>query len=201
MRVIEKITEAKMVATFLRAEITSLRFSPKILNILERDGVDRKVIDKPDINNAAENRYRAALLGQFRGYNRNEELFDSFPNDVSWFRAWLNHHDLSLLQYMNYSYWIELSGGSRLVADAAKRIRAGKIEKETADWIRAAAEAVRQGASFAEIILVSPDRQSHLIVLEGHLRATAFLLSLDYLPPEITVIVGYSEGIKKWDVD
>jgi hypothetical protein len=201
MRVIKRVTEAEMVATFLRAEITSSRFSPKILSILERDGVDREIIDKPDINNAGENEYRATLLGEFRGYKRNEELFNSFPNNVVWYRALLNQSDLLKIRYMNYSYWIELSGGSRLVAEAAERVLAGEIEKETADWIRAAAEAVRQGASFAEMILVRPNRQSDLIVLEGHLRATAYLLSLDYLPPEISVIVGYSEGIEEWDAD
>lgn len=201
MRVIERLTEAEMVATFLRAEITSSRFSKDILRILERDGIDRNIIDDPDINEADENQYRATLLGEFRGYKRNEELFTDFPNDVEWYRVLLNRSDLLKIRYMNYSYWIDLSGGSRLVADAVKRVVAGEIEKATANWIRAAADAVKQGELFPELILVSRNRRSGLIVLEGHLRATAYLLSLDYLPPEQPAIVGYSEGIIVWDED
>lgn len=188
-----------MIATFLRAEIRSSRFGKDILRILKRDRASRKVIDNPNVRDAAENEYRAALLGEFRGFGRNEEIFMDFPNDVEWHRTLLSRSDLLKIRYMNYSYWIDLSGGSRLVADAAKRVAAGEIEKATADWIRAAADAVKRGASFPEPILVSRNRQSDLIVLEGHLRMTAYLLSLDYLPAEMPMIVGYSEGIKRWD--
>ncbi|HSK73755.1 MAG TPA: hypothetical protein VK892_18805 [Pyrinomonadaceae bacterium] len=199
MRIIERVTEAEMIATFLRAEIRSSRFGKDILRILKRDRASRKVIDNPNVRDAAENEYRAALLGEFRGFGRNEEIFMDFPNDVEWHRTLLSRSDLLKIRYMNYSYWIDLSGGSRLVADAAKRVAAGEIEKATADWIRAAADAVKRGASFPEPILVSRNRQSDLIVLEGHLRMTAYLLSLDYLPAEMPMIVGYSEGIKRWD--
>jgi hypothetical protein len=40
-----------------------------------------------------------------------------------------------------------------------------------------------------------------LILLEGHLRATAYLMSLDYLPAEMSAIVGYSEQVIAWDVE
>jgi hypothetical protein len=199
MRIIERVTEAEMIATFLRAEIRSSRFGKDILRILKRDRARRKVIDHPNVEDADENEYRAALLGEFRGYGRNEEIFTDFPNDVEWFRALLDRSDLLKIRYMNYSYWIDLSGGSRLVVDAAKRVEAGEIEKATADWIRASADAVKGGASFPKLILVSRNRQSDLIILEGHLRATAYLFSLDYLPAEVPVIVGYSEKIEKWD--
>lgn len=201
MRIIEQIAESEMVATFLRAEINSLRFGASILLILERDGVERKIIDEPDENNAAENEYRDWLLGELRGYKRNEELFDSFPNDIEWYRILLNRADFLQIKHMNYSYWIDLSGGSRLVADAVKRLAAGEIEKATARWIRAAANSVEQGVLFPEIILVGQNRRSDLIILEGHLRATGYLASLDYLPPELSAIVGYSEKIAEWDVE
>lgn len=199
MQIVERVTEAEMIATFLRAEITSSRFGKDILRILKRDRARRKVIDNPNVNDAAENQYRAALLDEFRGYGRNEEIFTDFPNDVEWYRVLFSRSDLLKIRYMNYSYWIDLSGGSRLVADAAKRVAEDEIEKTTADWIRAAADAVKRGAAFPELILVSRNRQSDLIVLEGHLRVTAYLLSLDYLPAEMPMIVGYSEKIEKWD--
>jgi len=199
MRIIEKITEAEMVAVFLRTEINSSRFSLDILPILERNRVDRKIIDNPNVNDEVENNYRAALLGEFRGYKRSEELFESFPNDVRWHRVLLDRDDLLKVRYMNYSYWIDLSGGSRLVMDAVERVVAGKIEKTTSDWIREAADAVKRGVIFQELILVSENKTSDLIMLEGHLRITAYLMNLDYLPRELSAIVGYSEKIIEWD--
>lgn len=197
MQTIERIAEAEVVAVFLRAEIASRRFGESILRILARNGVDRKIVVEPNTNDATENECRAALLGEFRGYRRNEEIFQDFPADVRWHRVLLDKQDLLKIKYMNYSYWNDLSNGSRLAADAAKRIRAGEIER--ADGFCAAAEAVKNGAVFDETILVAEDEQSDLIVLEGHLRMTAYLTSFDYLPPELPAIVGYSEKIKEWD--
>ena len=81
MRYIEDVTEHDMVAVFLRTEIRSERFSREILTLLERDGVDRKVVDEPDTTNKRENDYRIQLLGDFRGYKQNREIFASFPDE------------------------------------------------------------------------------------------------------------------------
>lgn len=188
-----------MVAVFLRTEINSSRFGPDILRILERNRIARRIIDNPNVTDEAENNFRAELLGEFRGYQRNEELFEDFPGDVRWHRVLLEPNDLLTVKYMNYSYWIDLSGGSRLVADAVKRVAAGEVESATAAWIQAAADAVKSGASFQEIILVSENEASELIMLEGHLRITAYLMSFDYLPRKLSAIVGYSEKITEWD--
>ncbi len=197
MQIIEKITEAEIVAIFLRTEIASLRFGENILRILERNDVDRKIIDEPNVDDNAENGCRAALLGEFRGYRRDEEIFQGFPDDVRWHRVLLDRQDLLKIRYMNYSYWNDLSNGSRRTADAAKRIIAGEIER--ADGFRAAAEAVKSGAVFDEVILVAENEQSDLIILEGHLRMTAYLMSFDYLPSKLSAIVGYSEKMNEWD--
>ena len=177
-----------MVANFLRAEINSSHFAENIPSILERDRADRTIIDNPDVNDAQTNRYRAALLEDFREYKRNEKLFAGFRMRLSGIEFSLDHGDLMNFRYMNYSYRIDLSGGSRLVADAVKRVVEGEIGKETADWIRAAASAVKQGVSFPELILVSQNKETDPIILEGHLRATAYLFNPDYLPPELTGI-------------
>jgi hypothetical protein len=38
-----------------------------------------------------------------------------------------------------------------------------------------------------------------LVVLEGHVRLTAFMLARDRLPPELQVLVGASPTIARWD--
>jgi hypothetical protein len=38
-----------------------------------------------------------------------------------------------------------------------------------------------------------------LVVLEGHVRLTAFMLARDQLPPELEVLVGSSPATTRWD--
>jgi hypothetical protein len=51
-------------------------------------------------------------------------LFEFLPTRVRWVAALLAPGELSRIRYIEYSDWNEISGGSRLPADAT-RIRAG----------------------------------------------------------------------------
>jgi hypothetical protein len=58
------------------------------------------------------------------------------------------------VRYIEYSYWNELSGGSRLPGDAAERIRAGvRVSGVSNGRFIAAARAVRRGERFSPLIL------------------------------------------------
>ena len=79
MRIQEPIPVDVMIATFLQAEVNSVRFGEQILCLLARDRQDRRLLDAPDLNNAEENAYRARLLGEWRGYGRSEDVFTELP--------------------------------------------------------------------------------------------------------------------------
>ena len=132
------IGEDEMVAVFLQTEVASMRFAPIILAILRRDGRQRRIIDQPDLSNAADNAYRRHVLGEYRGYGRDADVFKM-------------------------------------------------------------ADALAKGASFPELILVGADEHAPLVLLEGHVRLTAYFLQPDCIPPSLPVIVGYAEGMVKSD--
>jgi hypothetical protein len=192
------ISEDEMVTVFLQTEIASTRFDARILAILQRDGRDRRVIDRPNLDDADENAYRALVLGEHRGYRRDADVFTGMPDDVRWFRARLTREELAQVRYIDYDYWTELSGGTRRVADGAARVRRG-IEAfgvgNGAYWYLA--DALRTGATFPEPILVGTDEQSPLVVLEGHVRLTAYLLRPEYLPATLPILVGLSPQMDK----
>lgn len=198
MRHLHAITEDEMVAVFLQTEVASSRFASSLLALLERDGQDRQLLDHPDIANAAENTYRRRVLGEHRGYRRNADVFTGFPEDVRWYRALATPADLARVRYINYDYWIELSGGSRLATDAAARIHRG-IEVfgvgNGGFWYMA--DALKAGATFPELILVGPDERSPLVLLEGHVRLTAYFLRPEYIPDAQPVLVGYAKNMDK----
>src|SRR4029434_6692709 len=100
MRLLEAITEDEMVAVFLKTEINSVRFSTDILALLRRDEMSRRIIDTPDTRNQEENAYRTRLLCECRGYKQGRDLFLSFPDDVSWYRAILGREELARVRYV-----------------------------------------------------------------------------------------------------
>ena len=136
------------------------------------------------------------LLAEHRGYGRDVDVFESVPPDVRWYRALATKDDLAQVRYIDYDYWTELSGGSRLAMDAAERIRQG-IEAfrvgNGAYWYLA--EALKAGASFPELILVGADEGGPHVLLEGHVRLTAYFLVPECIPPLLPVIVGYAPGL------
>lgn len=197
MRIQESIFVDVMIAGFLQAEVASPRFGEQILCLLTQDGQDRRVLDSPDLNRTDENAYRASLLGKWRGYGQNADVFTDLPDDTQWFRAVLDRADLERVKYINDDYWIGFSGGSRLVKDAVARIHGGEIHQGEAACYRVFADELAQGKKFPELILLHNPRTEELVVLEGHIRITSYLLWLESRPTELPILLGRSEKMQK----
>jgi hypothetical protein len=200
MRRLRPSSEAEMVALFLRTELRSDRFGDGIRALVERDGLPERVLTDPDLGDDAENRTRLRLLTQHRGYSTRADFFEGFPDGVGWQWMAIAPAELARVRYIEYDYWAELSGGTRLAIDAAPRIHAGMTPFGVPnDRVLSMAQAVADGARFPPLILVTTGLGGDLVVLEGHVRLTAFMLARDHLPPELEVLVGSSPGMTRWD--
>jgi hypothetical protein len=189
------ITEDTMVAAFLKGEIDSKRWGDSIAAILWADGMGRSVIDAPNLSNESENNYRNAVLSRYRGYPETL-LFEGFPRDIKWEKAILVRRDIEDLKYIRYPDWISDSGGSRLVKDAANRIGLGMAKSLNAYLIVQAAQNFDAKKLRSEPIIVTPKPCDDCIILEGHLRLTAYLLANSDTP--VQAIVGYSASLVHW---
>jgi len=199
MRRCRSASEDEMVALFLRTEISAVRFRAALLEHLEQAGLPERVLTEPDLSSEAENRARKELLGRYRGYGREEGYLGDFPSDLRWEWAKLTLDELVRVKYIDYSYWVELSGGSRLPSDAAPRIRAGIAPfGVSSEWALGFADVVAACADIPPMILVAPEEGADLVVLEGHARLTAYMLRPEALPEELLVLVGYSPEITRW---
>ena len=199
MRIVEPVNEDEVVALFLKTEIESVRFRDAILKLLLRDGRDRALVDDPDTSDVGQNAYRRGLLGEFRGWGRNQAMFEGFPVDICWFRAVISKVELAQVRYIDYSYWVELSGGTRLPEEAAICIRAGvDVFGVPSSGFLPFAEAVRQGSAFPDLILVAKNEHSYLVVMEGNARLTGYFLEPEYIPDGLEVLVGFSKAITNW---
>jgi hypothetical protein len=146
MRLLRRIAEDEMIAVFLRAELDSARCGDKLRGLLTRDGREESVLRRPDLGDLETNAYRRALLDEHRAYERRDGLFLGFPRDVAWFRAALERDELLDILYVDWDWWLTLSGGSRRPRDAARRIRAGRVAGVTAAEHEPLAEALREPA-------------------------------------------------------
>jgi hypothetical protein len=187
-----------MVAHFLRSEIDSARHGGAILDALRGVGQERRLIDEPDLGSEVENALRARVLGETRGYGRQEGIFSHVPDDAEWFRYELDREELSRVRYVDYSFWNVLSGDTRLAIEAAPKIRDGIVVfGQSTGWALELAREVERGATFPELILVGTGEGGPLTVLEGHARLTAYCLALEHVPEPLPVIVGFGVGMDR----
>ena len=196
MRILGPASDDEMVATFLRGELSSERFGADIRAYLASRGQPERLVTCPDLSDAGANAARRAVLAATRGYGEDRELFMDFPERVTWIRAILSAREIAAVRYMDYSYWDEISGGSRLPADAAARIRAGILAWDVPnDRFLLAASALDRGERFPPLIVVG-ESERDLVCLEGHLRLTAYALA--GFPVDVECLVGTAPAMGRW---
>ncbi|WP_339296258.1 hypothetical protein MKY82_13360 [Paenibacillus sp. FSL W7-1279] len=199
MKIVSQVQEDEVIAEFLFAEVNSDRFKEGILNALGDH--DLNLLIKPNLNDQAENQIRRDILGQTRGFGRNTDMFENFPTEVKWYKAFFEKQDLNEVMYINYSYWNELSSNTRLPLQASKNIM-NQIEVfgVSNQGFLDINLALKNGKVFPRLIFVSMNENSRVVVLEGHARLTAYYLDNDYIPDELEVIIGFSDKFSVWDL-
>lgn len=193
MQYLNESSEDEMISEFLRAEYLSDRFSEQIKDAMSELLMDEHIILEADIKSADENAKRKKLLGKFRGYGLNQEMFERFPMVTAWSLCSFTSDDLEKIRYIDYSYWNELSAGTHMPMAAAETIRKGILiyGQDNSGFLRAA-EYIRSGGTFPRMFFLTSDFENFVIV-EGHLRMTAYALAPECFN-QVEVIVGQCDG-------
>jgi hypothetical protein len=199
VRFVRASSEDEMIALFLETELTSVRHGSGLRQLLQAHALPERVVVAPDLADPSDNAQRRRLLDMHRGCESRVGLFAGFPRDVRWEWVALSPEKLLSTKYINYDYWRELSGGSRLAADAPAVIRAGVTPfRVSSEWAIHFGETFAAGAQFPPLILVSSAPHMQLVVLEGHARLTAYAMHPDALPSEVEVLLGTSFDMVHW---
>jgi len=194
MDVIEDCSEHNMVGAFLQGEIESRRYKHHILNKLAADGTARAVVDSPDFTNRTDNEYRRQLLA-YRGYLDGTYLFTGFAKDWHWRRTELHAADMEKVKYGKFAAWSEFSEGTRLVARGANNFALGRIADETLHDIFGTIRKMLDGIYVAPVILIGTALDDALVVFEGHVRMTTYVLTGR---ARVAAIVGTSASAPNW---
>ena len=188
-----------MIALFLGTELASIRHGPRLRQLLDGQRLPEHIVLAPDLADPTASAQRRQLLDMYRGHDSRVGLFAGFPSDVLWEWVTLTPGELLQVKYINYDYWVELSGGSRLAADAPVRIRTGVAPfRVSSEWAITLGETLAAGAHFPPLILVTSGPTNNLVVLEGHARLTAYAMRPDALPSELEVMLGTSPQMVHW---
>jgi hypothetical protein len=123
-----------------------------------------------------------------RQWGERTGLFAGFPDDVAWERVALTRDELLGILYINWDWWLTVSKGTRLARVAAK-VQGG----DEGDRAIAAAAATNP-----PLIAVTDPARSKLVLLEGHVRLTAYAAFPEYLPDELEAYRGVSPRIAEW---
>jgi hypothetical protein len=123
-----------------------------------------------------------------RTWRERSGLFHGFPDDVAWERVALTPDEVLGILYIDWDWWVRVSNGTRLATVAAE-------VQGRDDGDRAIAAAV---ATNPELIVVTDPVQSRLVLLEGHVRLTAYAAFPGYLPAELELYLGTSPTIANW---
>lgn len=94
-------------------------------------------------------------------------MFQGFPERVDWSLVALTAAELARVRYIAWDWWLERSGGTRLAAENARRIRAGELPGDPQAGLRyhePIARRLREGPPLPMLIAVRdtsrPDSQS-----------------------------------------
>jgi len=128
------------------------------------------------------------VLAAYRDYPAGD-VFTGMPADVRWHHAALTPAELATVRYIDYPYWTDFSGGTRLAADGARKLGPWQYQPP---WTihRQIAENLRAGKLPPPIILLSEPGLANLVVIEGHKRLTVMLACRQLLPAEVDVLLG-----------
>lgn len=199
MRTLGPTGEDEVIACFLRAESASPRWGGALHAMLLRDGKPHRIISAANLADTEEGAsYRRRLLAEFRGW-RDRLLFVGFPSEIAWSRVSVTPDELMEVQYIDWAYWRDLSGGTRLPRVAATRIRAGQAEEDRRSY-EEVEQLVRAGDELPELIAVTGTgmEPGRIVLVEGHARLTGYALAEKSIPAEVPLYLGRSAEISRW---
>src|SRR3954451_2356666 len=123
-----------------------------------------------------------------RDWAKRDGLFGGLPHDLAWERVALTADEVLEVLYIRWDWWVTVSNGTRL-----PRVAAEVQGRDDGD--RAIAAAVTTNPDL--IVVATPDR-AKLVVLEGHVRLTAYAAFPELLPKELELYLGTSRNIVRW---
>ena len=168
IRLIRPVSEDEVIAEFLKSDFRHPKFS-------EYHDSHKSIVAQPNLNNAAENAERRALL-----FKRHLPLWTEIPKGTSWYEVEINRPEIGFIRAFPRAQWRKLARGNYSMTEVAGRVR--RQRKSLPDRflykIDEIADDISRGRNgFGAVILIGRSDSGPLTVLDGNHRLVAALQS------------------------
>lgn len=189
MRKLRRVTEAEVIAEFLKNEFYQEEFH------YDRENFEHLVLEA-NITDESENLLRRALLFRRRGH-----MWRELPADMQWWEIEIEPQDLKLLRVFPRAQWRKVADSSFLLRDIVERIRSVRFSGKTRDFIakvQALSYRLRGDTDNSSVLLIGVDETKPVTILEGNHRLTAALLGgSDLLQNRFRVLCAFSPNMEQ----
>ena len=204
MNKLRRVTEAEVIAAFLRNEFHHHNFNS------DRDRFARFVTSS-NLNDERENAIRRALF-----YRRRGHMWNQIPRDTQWWEVRLEVRDLNRLDVFARTHWRKIGRRSCRLAHVVEQMRTrdfsrtyvvggtahGGVEiSRVGDVVRAVKEfsqTLAQSQDNSAAVLIGVDDERPVTILEGNHRfAAALLAAPDLLFRQFRVYYGESPAMAR----
>ena len=197
-----KATEDQVILAWLQAEIESPDFQvylvgnpPNPANL----SAALKAARTPDLRDSEQNELRRQIITAVYGFGQSAGSFQGLGADIGWRRFRLSTDEVGELLYARQgAAWPILAPATRKVAEGATNV--GHVF--TGDSTNMVVLSLASGLCHSDkkvpeiIALRRPD--GHLVILEGHARATAIVLEAHRFPNGVQAYVGDGPSVANW---
>jgi hypothetical protein len=189
MRKLNRITEAEVVAEFLKAEF----YRPEY----DRDRHKfESVVNAPNLANAAENTLRLALL-----FRRREHMWRELPPDTQWWETEFEPLELAMVNVFPRAQWRRISDGNFQAMHVAQRIRR-QLDEGKSSVLLAKIQMLRSKMQIegpkSTILMIGIDDNHSVTLLEGNHRFIAsLLLPYQAMLRRLRLVCGFSPQMEK----
>src|SRR5579864_1143977 len=167
MRKLRRITEAEIIAEFLRGEFFQKEYD-----------ADRNrftsLVEHPNLTDAQENEIRRILL-----FRRRDTMWWELPEDRQWWEIEFEPEDVEQVSVFPRAHWRKIARGNFRALDVAARIRQLK-ETEPNEFVKKITDisaTLSSNLPQGMVIFLGIDEQAPVTLLEGNHRFMAALLA------------------------
>src|SRR5215469_8841885 len=189
MKVVRRVTEAEVIAEFLKNEFYQREYDQ------DREQFEQMVLD-PDLTNESQNAIRRALLFRRRGH-----MWRELPLDTQWWQVQIGPEDLPRLRVFPRAHWRKISNGSFGVADIVDRLRklhGNGGHGHLISKIQLIRYRLQREATQSSILLIGDDENQPMTILEGNHRFTAaMLVPLQRVQTSFQILCGFSPHMEE----
>ena len=168
MRKLRRVTEAEVVAEFLKNEFYQHEFHR------DRDRFERLVM-AADLTNETDNALRKALL-----FRRRAVLWRELPTDIQWWEAQIDLEDVHRTRVFPRAQWRRFASGSFSVDVVVERLRKAQAEYRSDEFhakIQSLNYRLRSEPDNSAVMLIGIDERNPFTIIEGNHRFTAAMLA------------------------